>query len=82
MTETVSTRVPNDLFELMLGEASFRGISLSALLREITKKHYGFEKPKSGKTSLLYLKRPLDPWPKEDQVLSHAWRTPIQGTQH
>jgi len=41
MSETVSTRLPRELIELMVREAGAKGISISMLLREIVEEHYG-----------------------------------------
>jgi len=59
MSETVSTRVPKELLELMLKEASARGISLSTLFREIIEEHYGLERPKSGEPFIVALEKAI-----------------------
>jgi len=60
LSETVSTRLPHELVRLMEEEAETKGMSLSMLLMEIIKEHYGVKVIKPKKPFIEELQETLN----------------------
>jgi len=61
MSEVISVRLPRELAEILEREAKARGVSLSALLKEIVEKHVGVKQGEPLKESFtLKLEKTLN----------------------